>query len=150
MVGSASRADATEATRRVDRRCNGLATAGTVAGDEAVGGMTDGNTDRQGSDGGRDDGGASRATVVLGGGLVAVLLVAIGATGGWLLADEDEVPAGGPVASASATGPTTAPRPSTGRTTPSAPRTSALDQAHRTDRAPGHRHRLRGRPRDVA
>ncbi|MFC4019554.1 PASTA domain-containing protein [Micromonospora sp. GCM10011542] len=86
--------------------------------------MTDGNTDRQGS-----DSGTGRATVVLGGGLAAVLLAAIGATGGWLLAGGDDVPAGTPVASASVTGEptasTSAPRPSTGRTTPSAPRTSA-------------------------
>jgi hypothetical protein len=105
-----------------------LATPGTVARDEAVGGMTDGNTGQQGPGGG-GGGGAGRSTVVLGGGLVAVLLVAIGATGGWLLAGGDGASDGSPVASVSASGEptaaTTAPRPSTGRTTPSAPRTSA-------------------------
>ncbi|MBM0235698.1 PASTA domain-containing protein [Micromonospora sp. STR1_7] len=90
--------------------------------------MTDANTGRQDSADGRGEGGASRATVLLGGGLVAVLLAAVGATGGWLLAGGDNPP-DEPLAVASATGaPTTRstePRPSTGRTTPSAPRTSA-------------------------
>lgn len=113
-------------TRRQAR--TGLAVTGTVAGDEAVCGMTDANTGRQDPAGGRDGGGASRATVLLGGGLVAVLLAAVGATGGWLLAGKDEAP-DEPLAVASLTGTPTArtvtPRPSTGRTTPSAPRTSA-------------------------
>lgn len=104
------------------------AAGGTVAGDEAVGVVTDTNTGRQDAAGGRDGGGAGRASVVLGGGLAAVLLVAIGATGGWLLAGEDDAPTGDPLAVATTAGtPTsrsTAPRPSTGRTTPSAVRTS--------------------------
>ncbi|MCO1596398.1 PASTA domain-containing protein [Micromonospora sp. RHAY321] len=91
--------------------------------------MTDANTGRQDSAGGRDDGGPGRASVLLGGGLVAVLLVAIGATGGWLLAGEDEGSPTDPLAVATATvtptGQATTPRPSTGRTTPSAPRTSS-------------------------
>ncbi|MBM0279554.1 PASTA domain-containing protein [Micromonospora tarensis] len=91
--------------------------------------MTDTNTGRQDAVGGRDGGGPGRASIVLGGGLAAVLLAAIGATGGWLLAGEDETPAGDPLAVATTAGtPTdraTAPRPSTGRATPSAVRTSA-------------------------
>lgn len=91
--------------------------------------MTDTNTGRQDAVGGQDGGGAGRASVLLGGGLAAVLLAAVGATGGWLLAGEDGTPSGDPLAVASATGsPTsraTASRPSTGRTTPSAVRTSA-------------------------
>ncbi|MET7706233.1 PASTA domain-containing protein [Micromonospora sp. NPDC005413] len=91
--------------------------------------MTDANTGQRDSTGGRDGGGAGRASVLLGGGLVAVLLAAVGATGGWLLAGEDDTPSADPLAVATATGtPTgraTAPRPSTGRTTPSAVRTSA-------------------------
>ncbi|MGC4744996.1 PASTA domain-containing protein [Micromonospora sp. DT201] len=91
--------------------------------------MTDTNTGRQDAAGGGDGGRAGRASVLLGGGLAAVLLAAIGATGGWLLAGEDGTPSGDPLAVAttagSPTGRATAPRPSTGRTTPSAVRTSA-------------------------
>ncbi|MEU5963708.1 PASTA domain-containing protein [Micromonospora parva] len=87
--------------------------------------MTDTNPGRQNAAGG----GAGRASVVLGGGLAAVLLAAIGATGGWLLAGEDETASGDPLAvattSGAPTGRTTAPRPSTGRPTPSAVQTSA-------------------------
>ncbi|MEO3770904.1 PASTA domain-containing protein [Micromonospora sp. B9E7] len=67
--------------------------------------------------------------MLLGGGLAAVLLAAVGATGGWLLAGDGEPSSEDPLAVASLTGsPTvrvTAPRPSTGRATPSAVRTSA-------------------------
>ncbi len=66
--------------------------------------------------------------MLLGGGLAAVLLAAIGATGGWLLAGDDG-PGTDPLAVATATGASTgqvtAPRPSTAGTTPSAPRTAA-------------------------
>ncbi|MFF5177009.1 PASTA domain-containing protein [Micromonospora sp. NPDC000316] len=91
--------------------------------------MTDANTGRQDSAGIRGGGGAGRASVLLGGGLVAVLLAVVGATGGWLLAGEDDgttADAQG-VASATATptGRATPSRPATSRTTPSAPRTSA-------------------------
>ncbi|MGC4852226.1 PASTA domain-containing protein [Micromonospora sp. DT4] len=86
--------------------------------------MTDANTGRQES-----GGGGNRAGVLLGGGLVAVLLAVVGATGGWLLAGEDDESPANPQAVATATGtPTdeaTSSRPSTGRTTPSAPRTTA-------------------------
>lgn len=88
--------------------------------------MTDTNT---GSPDDRDDDGPSRTSVVLGGGLVAVLLVAIGATGGWLLAGGNDESPGDPLAAVTVTGTPTdqaaTPRPSTGRPTPSAPRTSA-------------------------
>ncbi|WCN81587.1 PASTA domain-containing protein [Micromonospora sp. LH3U1] len=91
--------------------------------------MTDTNTGRQDAAGGRDGGGAGRASVMLGGGLAAVLLAVVGATGGWLLAGEDDTPSGDPLAVATTTGPptgrATAPRPSVDRTTPSAVRTSA-------------------------
>ncbi|MET8281328.1 PASTA domain-containing protein [Micromonospora sp. NPDC005174] len=91
--------------------------------------MTDANTGRQDSGGGRDGGGGSRASVLLGGGLVAVLLAVVGATGGWLLAGDDDESPTNPQAVATATGtPTdeaTSARPTTGRTTPSAPRTTA-------------------------
>ncbi|MET8040714.1 PASTA domain-containing protein [Micromonospora sp. NPDC005215] len=87
--------------------------------------MTDTSTDPQDAAGG----GASRASVLLGGGLAVVLLAAIGATGGWLLAGDGDKPPGDPLAAATTTSPptsrATAPRPSTGRTTPSAVRTSA-------------------------
>ncbi|MET7950054.1 PASTA domain-containing protein [Micromonospora sp. NPDC005324] len=87
--------------------------------------MTDTKTGQQNSAGG----GAGRASVVLGGGLAAVLLAAVGATGGWLLAGEDYTPAGDPLAVATTAGPSTtratAPRPSSGRPTPSAVQTSA-------------------------
>ncbi|MEH1164825.1 PASTA domain-containing protein [Micromonospora sp. CPCC 205539] len=90
--------------------------------------MTDTNTGGQGSAGDRADGGTSRASVVLGGGLVAVLLVAIGATGGWLLAGGNETDPGDPLAAVTATGTPSgdaaATRPSTPRTTASAPRPS--------------------------
>ncbi|PZF98637.1 PASTA domain-containing protein [Micromonospora deserti] len=75
----------------------------------------------------RAQAGPGRLTLVLGGGLTLVLLAAVGATGGWLLAGEDGRPAA-PAASASTTGsPTGAPtaRPTQGRTTPAAPRTTA-------------------------
>ncbi|PWR09459.1 penicillin-binding protein [Micromonospora acroterricola] len=91
--------------------------------------MTDANTGRQDAVAGRDGGGPGRGSMLLGGGLVAVLLAAVGATGGWLLAGGDEAPPTDPLAVATATdtptGRATAPRPSSGRTTPSAPRTSA-------------------------
>ncbi|WP_433127986.1 PASTA domain-containing protein [Micromonospora sp. CA-240977] len=87
--------------------------------------MTDTNTGPQEAAGG----GPSRASLWLGGGLAVVLLAAIGATGGWLLAGDGDDPSGDPLAAATTTGPptsrATAPRPSTGRTTPSAVRTSA-------------------------
>ncbi|MFG1838383.1 PASTA domain-containing protein [Micromonospora sp. NPDC049175] len=74
-------------------------------------------------------GGASRASMWLGGGLAVVLLAAIGATGGWLLAGDGDGSQGDPLAVATTTGPptsrATAARPSTGRATPSAVRTSA-------------------------
>ncbi|MET8548716.1 PASTA domain-containing protein [Micromonospora zamorensis] len=90
--------------------------------------MTDTNTGRQDAVGGQDSGGAGRASVLLGGGLAAVLLAAVGATGGWLLAGEDGTSSGDPLAVATTGSPTsraTASRPSTGRATPSAVRTSA-------------------------
>ncbi|MFG1867856.1 PASTA domain-containing protein [Micromonospora arborensis] len=91
--------------------------------------MTDTNTGQQVAAGGRDGGGPGRASVLLGGGLAAVLLAAVGATGGWLLAGDGDNPSGDPLAAATTAGPptgrATAPRPSTGRTTPSAVRTSA-------------------------
>ncbi|WP_433536358.1 PASTA domain-containing protein [Micromonospora sp. CA-249363] len=91
--------------------------------------MTDANTGRQDSSGGQDGGGGSRAGVVLGGGLVAVLLAVVGATGGWLLAgDDDETPVNPQAVATTAGTPTdeaTSSRPTTGRTTPSAPRTTA-------------------------
>ncbi|MET7959975.1 PASTA domain-containing protein [Micromonospora zamorensis] len=90
--------------------------------------MTDTNTGRQDAVGGQDGGGAGRASVLLGGGLAAVLLAAVGATGGWLLAGEDGTSSGDPLAVATTGSPTsraTASRPSTGRATPSAVRTSA-------------------------
>ncbi|MGC4833501.1 PASTA domain-containing protein [Micromonospora vinacea] len=87
--------------------------------------MTDTNTGQQNAAGG----GAGRASVVLGGGLAAVLLAAVGATGGWLLAGGDDTPSGDPLAIATtagaATSRATAPRPSSGRPTPSAVQTSA-------------------------
>ncbi|MEU7753259.1 PASTA domain-containing protein [Micromonospora sp. NPDC049101] len=87
--------------------------------------MTDTNTGSQDAAGG----GTSRASVLLGGGLAVVLLAAIGATGGWLLAGDGDPPPGDPLAAATTTAPptsrATAPRPSTGRATPSAVRTSA-------------------------
>ncbi|MEV4809605.1 PASTA domain-containing protein [Micromonospora avicenniae] len=87
--------------------------------------MTDGNTSGTLSE--RGEGGPGRLTVVLGGGMVAVLLAAIGATAGWLLAAED-VPPEKPAAAPSVTGaPSDSPteRPTPTRTTPSAPRSSA-------------------------
>ncbi|MBM7491701.1 hypothetical protein JOD64_002923 [Micromonospora luteifusca] len=91
--------------------------------------MTDTNMGQQDAVGGWDGGGPGRANVLLGGGLVAVLLAAIGATGGWLLAGDGDNPSGDPLAVATTAGPptgrATAPRPSTGRTTPSPVRTSA-------------------------
>ncbi|MEV1332847.1 PASTA domain-containing protein [Micromonospora costi] len=88
--------------------------------------MTDGHT---GGAAPRDGGGGSgRLGLVLGGGLVTVLLATIGATAGWLLAGEDDVPGDQPVAATSTTGaPSVSPthRPTATRTTPSAPRTSA-------------------------
>ncbi|WP_433552125.1 PASTA domain-containing protein [Micromonospora zamorensis] len=90
--------------------------------------MTDTNTGRQDAVGGQDGGGAGRASVLLGGGLAAVLLAAVGATGGWLLAGEDGTSSGDPLAVATTVSPTsraTASRPSTGRATPSAVRPSA-------------------------
>ncbi|MEV6374117.1 PASTA domain-containing protein [Micromonospora musae] len=88
--------------------------------------MTDGNTN--GNLGERREGSPGRLTVVLGGGMVAVLLAAIGATGGWLLAGEGEQSPEKPVAAPSATGAASgrpSHRPEPTRTTPSAPRTSA-------------------------
>ncbi|WBB65708.1 PASTA domain-containing protein [Micromonospora sp. WMMD812] len=84
--------------------------------------MTDGNTN------GGGEAGPGRLNMVLGGGLAVVLLAAIGATGGWLLAGEDDVPPDEPAVAGSATGgPSASPtqRPTATRTTPSAPRTSA-------------------------
>ncbi|MEU1588505.1 PASTA domain-containing protein [Micromonospora sp. NPDC005710] len=86
--------------------------------------MTDTNTGQQSAAGG----GGGRASVVLGGGLAAVLLAAVGATGGWLLAGEGDTSPGDPLAVATTVGPSTsratAPRPSSGRPTPSAVQTS--------------------------
>ncbi|MEU7652634.1 PASTA domain-containing protein [Micromonospora taraxaci] len=91
--------------------------------------MTDTNTGRQDAVGGQGGAGAGRASVLLGGGLAAVLLAAVGATGGWLLAGDGGTSSEDPLAvaslSGSPTGRATAPRPSTGRATPSAVRTSA-------------------------
>ncbi|WP_328851098.1 PASTA domain-containing protein [Micromonospora globbae] len=87
--------------------------------------MTDGNTSGHVAGSG---GGPGRLGLVLGGGLVTVLLAAIGATGGWLLAGEEDVPPETPVAATSTTGGPSVPptrRPTATRTTPSAPRTSA-------------------------
>ncbi|MEU8332514.1 PASTA domain-containing protein [Micromonospora sp. NPDC048839] len=87
--------------------------------------MTDTSTNPQDAAGG----GASRASMWLGGGLAVVLLAAIGATGGWLLAGDGEESPGDPLAVATTTNPpssrATSARPSTGRATPSAVRTSA-------------------------
>ncbi|MEU8286182.1 PASTA domain-containing protein [Micromonospora sp. NPDC048905] len=87
--------------------------------------MTDTSTNPQDAAGG----GASRASMWLGGGLAVVLLAAIGATGGWLLAGDGEKSPGDPLTAATTTNPpssrATSARPSTGRATPSAVRTSA-------------------------
>ncbi|MGK5737651.1 PASTA domain-containing protein [Micromonospora sp. URMC 103] len=88
--------------------------------------MTDGNASGTLPPGG--EGGSGRLPLVLGGGLVAVLLAAIGATVGWRLAGEGDVPEDRPLAAPSATGgPSASPshRPTPARTTPAAPRTSA-------------------------
>ncbi|RKN46392.1 PASTA domain-containing protein [Micromonospora endolithica] len=86
--------------------------------------MTDGHTGH----GSRGDGGPNRLTLVLGGGLAFVLLAAIGATGGWMLAGADDSPVT-PVAEATATGsPTTrerSTRPAVPRPQPTTPRTTA-------------------------
>ncbi|WFF02203.1 PASTA domain-containing protein [Micromonospora sp. WMMD964] len=91
--------------------------------------MTDTNMGRQDAVGGQGGAGAGRAGVLLGGGLAAVLLAAVGATGGWLLAGDGGTSSEDPLAVASTTGSPTdravTPRPSTGRATPSAVRTSA-------------------------
>ncbi|MEH0937285.1 PASTA domain-containing protein [Micromonospora psammae] len=88
-----------------------------------------GGTGDQGAAGAEQGGGrAGRATVLLGGGLAVVLLAAVGATAGWVLAEPaDDPPAGPPVAAVTdvttpaGNRPTTA-RPTTGRTTsPPAP-----------------------------
>ncbi|MFI0791969.1 PASTA domain-containing protein [Micromonospora rubida] len=89
--------------------------------------MTDGNTARETHPGGPGGSGSGRMAKVLGGGLAVVLLAAVGATGGWLLADEDAPPSGRN-ADAGATVPATpseTPSPTVRTTAPSAPRTSA-------------------------
>ncbi|MFI7647741.1 PASTA domain-containing protein [Micromonospora sp. NPDC049460] len=86
--------------------------------------MTDGYTG--GGAGARDDAGAGRTTTRLGGGLAVVLLAAVGATGGWLLAGENDRPTP-PDAAATAppTGTRSAAHPTPGRLTSSPARTSA-------------------------
>ncbi|MEU9505626.1 PASTA domain-containing protein [Micromonospora sp. NPDC048170] len=83
--------------------------------------MTDGDT------GARDDAGPDRSTMLLRGGLAVVLLAAVGATGGWILAGEDD-PAPRPPAAAESLPTTATPgaaRSTPGRSAPSAPRTTA-------------------------
>ncbi|MER7420846.1 PASTA domain-containing protein [Micromonospora peucetia] len=82
--------------------------------------MTDGDT------GARDDAGPDRSTVLLRGGVAVVLLAAVGATGGWILAGTDDPPAQPPAAaSLPATGTSEAAPPTPRRSAPSAPRTTA-------------------------
>lgn len=82
--------------------------------------MTDGDA------GARDDAGTGRSTVLLRGGVAVVLLAAVGATGGWILAGEDGPPARPPAAaSLPATGTPDAASPTSRRPSPSAPRTTA-------------------------
>ncbi|MCM0678042.1 PASTA domain-containing protein [Micromonospora phytophila] len=85
--------------------------------------MADGNTG--GGTGARDGDGPDRLTLVLGGGLAVVLLAAVGATGGWMLAGEQDDP-GTPAASATTSTPTVAASasPTRGRSTPATPRTT--------------------------
>ncbi|MDT0527627.1 PASTA domain-containing protein [Micromonospora sp. DSM 115977] len=84
--------------------------------------MTDGDT------GARDAAGPDRSALLLRGGLAVVLLAAVGATGGWLLAGEDD-PSAPPTAAAEglpATSTPAATRPTPGRSAPAAaPRTTA-------------------------
>ncbi|MCX4469149.1 PASTA domain protein [Micromonospora sp. MW-13] len=86
--------------------------------------MTDGNTARETYPGEPGGSGSGRMARVLGGGLAVALLAAVGAAGGWLLADEDAAPSG-PSADAGATAPATESPSPTVRTTSPAPRTSA-------------------------
>ncbi|MEH0969985.1 PASTA domain-containing protein [Micromonospora sp. CPCC 205546] len=83
--------------------------------------MTDGDT------GVRDDAGPNRSTLLLRGGLAVVLLAAVGATGGWILAGGDE-PRTPPTAAAEDASLTAAPgaaRPTPTRSAPAAaPRTT--------------------------
>ncbi|NES15917.1 PASTA domain-containing protein [Micromonospora sp. PPF5-17] len=74
----------------------------------------------------RDDQGPDRRRLLLGGGLAAVLLAVIGASGGWMLAGQPDRPvstAGSPLASSGQT-PSEAP-PTTPSQRPTATRTSA-------------------------
>ncbi|MEU6072488.1 PASTA domain-containing protein [Micromonospora sp. NPDC047074] len=69
-----------------------------------------------------DDAGPNRPNMLLRGGLAVVLLAAVGATGGWLLAGEDDTPV--PPSSAALDSPTGTPsveRSSAARSTPPAP-----------------------------
>ncbi|MFG2011058.1 PASTA domain-containing protein [Micromonospora sp. NPDC048868] len=84
--------------------------------------MTDGDT------GARDGAGPDRSALLLRGGLAVVLLAAVGATGGWLLAGEDDPSAPPPAASEGlpATSVPAATRSTPGRSAPAAaPRTTA-------------------------
>lgn len=83
--------------------------------------MTDGDT------GARDDAGPDRSALLLRGGLAVVLLAAVGATGGWLLAGEGD-PSAPPTAAEGlpATSAPAATRATPGRSAPAAaPRTTA-------------------------
>ncbi|MFI7025307.1 PASTA domain-containing protein [Micromonospora sp. NPDC049900] len=86
--------------------------------------MTDGSTDR---DEVRSGAGPDRAKVVIGGGLAAVLLAVIGATGGWVLAGDQKPPrdttldASGSRAPTSEGSPTPRDRPTTATSQPARP-----------------------------
>ncbi|SCL59961.1 PASTA domain-containing protein [Micromonospora citrea] len=82
--------------------------------------MTDGNVGDA-----RNGGGPGRSTVLLGGGLALVLLAAVGATGGWLLAGEDGPTAPATAADAAPAGTPGPTRSTPARSTPSPPRRTA-------------------------
>ncbi|MER7333272.1 MULTISPECIES: PASTA domain-containing protein [unclassified Micromonospora] len=86
--------------------------------------MTDGYPG--GGAGARDDAGSGRMNTLLGGGLAVVLLAAVGATGGWLLAGENDRPtATDATVAAPPTGTRSAARPTPGRSTSAPARTGA-------------------------
>ncbi|MEH1099466.1 PASTA domain-containing protein [Micromonospora sp. CPCC 205561] len=71
--------------------------------------------------GARDDAGPGRSGLLLRGGLAVVLLAAVGATGGWLLAGGEDRAAPPTMAESLPTGTPSAARPSPARSTPAAP-----------------------------
>lgn len=92
--------------------------------------MTDGYPDPGTTAAGAgDDDRPDRMTLLLGGGLAVVLLAAVGATGGYLLAGEDEpgrrTPVAAPTSAAAPTDGPTDTRPTPARTTAPAVRTTA-------------------------